>query len=116
MSALFDYWPQLIGVQGSIESNQYKALSWSLLFDFLGKSGSERRIAQEKYEVADTSKDTPESPTSDLKLYGLRAHSSFGPGSFSHKSFRALADQDPDIKRIVSYRGRLSIKVSHVTL
>ena len=54
---------------------------------------------------------SPESPTSDLKMYGLRAHSSFGPGSFSHKSFRALADQDPDIKRIVSYRGRLSIKV-----
>ena len=42
-----------------------------------------------------------ESPTSDTKLYGLP----------NHKSYRVIGDQDPEIKRIVSYRGRLSVKV-----
>ena len=57
---------------------------------------------QEKYNLKDATQiPTPESPTSDAKLYGLP----------SHKSYRVIGDQDPEIKRIVSYRGRLSVKV-----
>ena len=57
---------------------------------------------QEKYNIKDTNATAqPDSPTSDRKLYGLP----------NHKSYRVIGDQDPEIKRIVSYRGRLSIKV-----
>ncbi len=58
---------------------------------------------QEKYNLKDTaSVATPDSPTSDAKLYGLP----------SHKSYRVIGDQDPEIKRIVAFRGRLSVKVT----
>lgn len=62
---------------------------------------SSNSALQEKYNIKDTTHAGPESPTSDTKLYGLP----------THKSYRVIGDQDPEIKRIVSYRGRLSVKV-----
>ena len=57
---------------------------------------------QEKYNIKESGAQAElDSRASDVKLYGLP----------NHKSYRVIGDQDPEIKRIVSYRGRLSIKV-----
>lgn len=60
-------------------------------------------LLQERYNIADASLlALPSSPKSDSKLAVVPRH----------KSFRVMSDEDPDIKRIVTYRGRLSVKVS----
>lgn len=59
-------------------------------------------LLQEKYNIPDVPLGLPESPTKRESL-------SVVP---SHKSFRVMSDEDPDLKRIVAYRGRLSVKVS----
>lgn len=60
---------------------------------------------QEKYNLKDAAQfPPPDSPTSDAKLCGLP----------THKSYHVIGDQDPEIKRIVTYRGRLSVKVRGV--
>ena len=61
-------------------------------------------LLQEKYNITNPPVvSRPESPIAEAKLAIVPRH----------KSFRAMSDQDPDIKRIVTYRGRLSVKVTH---
>ena len=57
-------------------------------------------LLQEKFNL-DASVPEPESPTRESMGLANR-----------YKSFRVLGDQDPDLKRALTFRGRLSVKVS----
>ena len=65
-------------------------------------------LLQEKYGIKDTTAAAlpppPQTPMADSLIV---------PPSL--KSFRVISDQDPDIKRIITYAGRLSVKVGSCT-
>ena len=65
-------------------------------------------LLQEKYGIKDTTAAAPPPPPVPPMADSLIVAPSL-------KSFRVISDQDPDIKRIITYTGRLSVKVGSCT-
>ena len=65
-------------------------------------------LLQEKYGIQDTTAAAPLPPPVTPMADSLIVAPSL-------KSFRVISDQDPDIKRIITYTGRLSVKVGSCT-